>query len=52
MIYSKTFLEQHEPHIDLMTSCANLHSDPMIYAELSGAIVGCNEALLELLHLS
>jgi signal transduction histidine kinase/CheY-like chemotaxis protein len=52
MIYSKTFLEQHEPHIDLMTSCANLHSDPMIYAELSGVIVGCNEALLELLHLS
>lgn len=50
MIYTQTFLEEHAAHIELMTSCAHLHSDPMIYTDLSGNIVGCNEPLLELLH--
>ncbi|HEX5329597.1 response regulator [Sulfuricurvum sp.] len=50
MIYTKSFQEEHAKNIDIMTSCAHLHSDPMIYTDLSGALIGCNEALMEFLN--
>ncbi|MBV5320609.1 MAG: hypothetical protein JZU62_02900, partial [Sulfuricurvum sp.] len=52
MVYTKSFQDEYSNHISIMTSCANLHSDPMIYADFSGALLGCNEALMELLNLS
>lgn len=51
MIFRESFIDEHTSHIDLMTSCANLHSDPMIYTDFSGHIVACNESLLELLEI-
>lgn len=50
MIYTQSFEKDHENLLGLITQCAQLHSDPMVYADLSGALVGCNEALLELLN--
>lgn len=50
MIYTQSFEKEYAPLIGIITQCAHLHSDPMIYADLSGELVGCNEALLEILN--
>lgn len=44
--YLDTFEQQFPESIGLLTSCANLHSDPMMYLRLSGEIVGVNDLLL------
>lgn len=48
MFYLESFENQYAGLIGMLTSCANLHSDPMIYVQISGSLVGCNEQLLEL----
>jgi len=50
MVYSKIFEHDHSHLVHLLTSCAHLHSDPMIYADLSGELLGSNELLIELLN--
>ncbi len=52
MVYTKRFQEEYENYIKIITSCAHLHSDPMIYTDLSGTVVGCNVLLMELLNIS
>lgn len=47
MIFTQDFEEKFAPHIELMRSYSNLHSDPMLYADLGGNICGGNEALFE-----
>lgn len=49
MFYTKNFENDYSDLIGLLTACARLHSDPMIYTDLSGKLVGCNEALMDLL---
>lgn len=49
MFYTKNFENDYSGLIGLLTACARLHSDPMIYTDLSGKLVGCNEALMALL---
>ena len=51
MVYTQSFEHDHAGLIGIITQCAHLHSDPMIYTDLSGGVVGCNEALLELLNI-
>lgn len=48
MLYLESFENQYAGLIGMLTSCANLHSDPMIYVQMSGSLVGCNDQLLEL----
>ncbi len=50
MIYRESFENDYPSLIGLLTSCAHLHSDPMVYIDLSGKFIGCNEMLMELLH--
>jgi osomolarity two-component system sensor histidine kinase NIK1 len=50
MIFTKSFQEEYKNYLEIITSCAHLHSDPMIYTDLSGTLVGCNELLIELLN--
>jgi signal transduction histidine kinase/CheY-like chemotaxis protein len=50
MVYTKSFEEDYSSLIGLLTSCAQLHSDPMIYTDLSGSLLGCNELLIEFLN--
>jgi len=50
MFYTKSFEEKYASVIEVITSCAHLHSDPMIYTDLAGDIAGCNSALMELLN--
>ncbi|MCK9372854.1 MAG: response regulator [Sulfuricurvum sp.] len=52
MLYLESFEKHVSPIAGLLTSCANLHSDPMMYAEKNGNIVGCNEQLLELFNVT
>lgn len=52
MIYTKYFQEEYSHHLPIITSCAHLHSDPMIYTDLSGTLMGCNEPLMELLNVT
>ncbi len=47
--YRESFERQHAESIPLLTSCANLHSDPMLYVGLSGNILGVNELCLSFL---
>lgn len=49
MFYDESFQEAHSDVIDLLTSCAKLHIDPMSYTDMSGRLIGCNRQLLELL---
>lgn len=49
MLYDESFQEAHSDVIDLLTSCAKLHIDPMSYTDMSGRLIGCNRQLLELL---
>ncbi|MDD2950511.1 MAG: HAMP domain-containing sensor histidine kinase, partial [Sulfuricurvum sp.] len=49
MIYLESFTKDYAPVVTLLTSCAQLHSDPMIYADISGSLIGCNELLMEFL---
>lgn len=48
MLYLESFKNQYPKLIDMLTSCGNLHSDPIIYTQISGNLVGCNEQFLEL----
>lgn len=49
MVYTKSFEEEYASLIGVITQCAHLHSDPMIYTDLAGNLVGCNDMLMELL---
>lgn len=49
MVYLESFANDYAHTAKLLTSCAHLHSDPMIYTDMSGALLGCNELLLEFL---
>jgi signal transduction histidine kinase len=51
LFYTKNFENDYSDLIGLLSACARLHSDPMIYTDLSGKLVGCNEALMDLLAL-
>lgn len=48
MDYSDLFKEKFLSSAGILTSCANLHSDPFLYTYLSGEILGCNKFLLSL----
>jgi signal transduction histidine kinase/CheY-like chemotaxis protein len=48
MRYLESFENHYSGYIGLLTSCARLHSDPMMYAQMSGSLLGCNKQLLEL----
>ena len=50
MFYTKSFEEKYASVLEVITSCAHLHSDPMIYTDLAGDITGCNGAMIELLN--
>lgn len=50
MFYTKSFEENYTHLLEVMTSCAHLHSDPLVYTDLAGNISGCNRALIELLN--
>jgi signal transduction histidine kinase/CheY-like chemotaxis protein len=50
MVFTKSFETDCSPWLGLMTSCAHLHSDPMMYTDPSGSLVGANTALMELLN--
>ncbi|MFY9141623.1 response regulator [Sulfuricurvum sp.] len=50
MVYTKTFEKDYAHLIGIFTSCAHLHSDPMIYTDLAGDLIGCNRPLMELLN--
>lgn len=49
MFYLESFERQHAQSLPLLTSCANLHSDPMLYVRLSGDILGVNDLCLTFL---
>lgn len=49
MFYLESFERQHAESIPLLSSCANLHSDPILYVRLSGDILGANELCLSFL---
>ncbi|MDD3595111.1 MAG: response regulator [Sulfuricurvum sp.] len=49
MVYTENFAEDFAQWMGLLTSCGHLHSDPFIYTDISGKVIGCNEALIELL---
>lgn len=49
MIYKEGFEQEYSSRISMLTSCAHLHSDPMIYADFAGNLLGCNELLIEML---
>jgi len=49
MVYLESFANDYAHAAKLLTSCAHLHSDPMIYTDMSGTLLGCNELLLEFL---
>ncbi|DAB37864.1 MAG TPA: hypothetical protein CFH83_08980 [Sulfuricurvum kujiense] len=51
MFYTKSFEEKYASVLEVITSCAHLHSDPMIYTDLAGDIAGCNGAMIELLNI-
>lgn len=48
MDYTDSFKETFPMSVGILTSCANLHSDPFLYTYLSGEILGVNESLLSL----
>lgn len=48
MIYKESFQNERASLLPLLTSCAHLHSDPMIYTDLVGNVLGCNDLLSEL----
>ena len=48
MDYTDLFKEKFLSSVGMLTSCANLHSDPFLYTYLSGEILGANKALLSL----
>lgn len=50
MFYTQSFEEKYASVLEVITSCAHLHSDPMIYTDLAGDITGCNGAMIELLN--
>jgi osomolarity two-component system, sensor histidine kinase NIK1 len=52
MIFVNDFEDKFSHHVGIMRSCSNLHSDPMIYTDFTGGIIGCNELLCELLNVA
>lgn len=50
MVFTQSFEKDYAHLLGIIKQCAHLHSDPMIYTDLSGDLVGCNETLLELLQ--
>lgn len=50
MFYLESFERQHAESIPLLSSCAYLHSDPILYVRLSGDILGVNELCLSFLR--
>jgi signal transduction histidine kinase/CheY-like chemotaxis protein len=52
MIFTPSFEEKFSQHIELIRSYSHLHSDPMMYTDFTGKLLGCNEALLELFNVT
>lgn len=50
MIYKESFQNERASLLPLLTSCAHLHSDPVVYTDLVGNVLGCNDLLTELFH--
>ncbi len=50
MVYVESFKNRYPHIIEFLTLCSKLHNDPMIYADMSGSLLGCNQQLLELLE--
>ncbi|MDD5211533.1 MAG: response regulator [Sulfuricurvum sp.] len=48
MNYTDLFKEKFLSSIEILTSCANLHSDPFVYTYLSGEVCGVNKPFLAL----
>lgn len=48
MDYTDLFKEKFHSSVGMLTSCANLHSDPFLYTYLSGEVLGINQPLLSL----
>ncbi len=48
MDYTDLFKEKFHTSVGMLTSCANLHSDPFLYTYLSGELLGINQPLLAL----
>jgi len=47
MVYIQSFENDYSHSIGLLTSCGHLHMDPLVYTDMSGRVIGCNEALME-----
>jgi len=52
MVFTNTFEQKFVSSLGMLTSCANTHGDPFIYAYHSGEIVGVNQYFLTLLGLN
>lgn len=48
MNYTDLFKEKFLSSVEILTSCANLHSDPFVYTYLSGEVCGVNNPFLAL----
>lgn len=48
MNYTDFFKEKFLSSVEILTSCANMHSDPFVYTYLSGEVLGVNKSFLEL----
>ncbi|HEX5623242.1 MAG TPA: response regulator [Sulfuricurvum sp.] len=48
MVYTDKFKEKFSASLGMLTSCAHLHSDPMVYTYFSGEIVGANSPFFAL----
>lgn len=48
MNYTDLFKEKFLSSVEILTSCANLHSDPFVYTYLSGEVCGVNKPFLAL----
>ncbi|MDD5053346.1 MAG: response regulator [Sulfuricurvum sp.] len=47
MLYIEEFENKYAHLTSLLSACAHLHNDPMIYVEISGAFLGCNNQMLD-----
>lgn len=48
MVFTNTFQQKFVSSLGMLTSCANTHGDPFVYANLSGALIGANPLFLSL----
>lgn len=46
MIYTEQFEHRFVASLPILSACAQLHSDPIVYVDTSGTIIGANQPLL------